>query len=157
MKFEAIKDIEAPVDLVFRAVSDFAHMERAALRRGLEVQPLAQSDLDGALKGWKMRFVFRNKPRNATTRLIEITANHGYIVEGICGGIHGTAVVDVVPLSKKRTRLKIAVDTKAKTLSARLVLQSLKIARKRLQQKFLKRIGKLAQELEDGFQTGRLI
>lgn len=156
MKFVTNEDIEAPIEMVFRAVSDFANYERSALRRGLEVQPIEEDALEGALQGWKIAFEYRKKDRLALARLTEVIQDQGYTVLGTIGGIHGAMVVDLVALSKKRTRLKVTMETSAKTLSARLLLQSMKLAKTRLNQRFEKRVGLMAQDLEDGFKSGKL-
>lgn len=157
MKFVTNEDIEAPIELVFRAVSDFANYERSALRRGVEVHPADQNELEGALQGWKIAFNYRGKKRHAVARLTDLDSGQGYTIAGVTGGINGNMVVDLVALSKKRTRLKVTMETSANTLSGRLLLQSMKLAKTKLNQRFEKRVGLMAQDLEDGFKAGKLV
>lgn len=157
MKFETNEDIEAPIEMVYRAVSDFANYERSALRRGIEVRPADAEELEGASQGWKVAFTYRGKEREALARLTNLVQNQGYTISGVSGGIHGNMVVDLVALSKKRTRLRVTMETGAKTLSGRLLLQTMKLAKGKLTQRFEKRVGLMAQDLEDGFRTGKLV
>lgn len=156
MKFVTTEDIEAPADLVFRSVSDFANYERSALRRGLEVHALTADKLEDAVQGWVIGFQYRGKKREAIARLGAFVAGSGYQIAGNSGGIFGTMDVELVALSKKRTRLTVTMETGAKTLSARLLLQSMKLAKTKLNQRFAKRVGVMAQELEDGYKAGKL-
>lgn len=156
MIFVTTEDIEAPIDLVYRSVSDFDAFERSALRRGLEVQPLDEEVLEGAVRGWNVVFQYRGKQRESTARLVDVVPDQGFTINGNSGGIHGSMVVDLVALSKMRTRLKVSMDVGAKTLSSRLLLQSMKLAKTKLSQRFEKRVSIMAQELEDGFKSGKI-
>lgn len=156
MNFVTTEDIEAPIDIVYRAFSDFDSFERSALRRGLQVLPIGQDDLGGAVRGWNVVFQFRGKKRETAARLLEVVQDQGFTISGVTGGIDGAMVVDLVALSKMRTRLKVSMDVSAKTLSSRLLLQSMKLAKTKLSQRFEKRVSTMAQELEDGFKAGKV-
>lgn len=157
MEFVTNEDIEAPIDLVYRAVSDFANYERSALRRGLEVAPAGENELNGALQGWQVTFMYRGKKRDALIRLTDLIQDQGYTILASTGGIYGSMVIDLVALSKKRTRLRVTMTSGAKTLSGRLLLQSMKLTKGKLTQRFEKRVGLMAQDLEDGLKAGKLV
>ena len=55
---------------------------------------------------------------------------------------------DLVAMSKTRTRMNFALDTRPKTVPARLMIQSLKLARHSMLKRFRKRIADFASDLE---------
>lgn len=69
-------------------------------------------------------------------------------------GIMGDTRVDLVQLSPRRTRLEATVDLSAKTLSSRLLLQSFKLARSTLAQRFKKRVASFADDVADKYKSG---
>ncbi len=64
-------------------------------------------------------------------------------------GLDGTMALDLVPLSQRRTRMSVALEIKPKTLSARLMVQSMKLAKTNLTKRFKLRVAHYAKELED--------
>jgi hypothetical protein len=60
--------------------------------------------------------------------------------------------VDLVELSRARTRLQVGIEMKAVTMTSKLLLQSMKLAKASLDRKFAKRIGDFAQEIEQRHQ-----
>ncbi len=64
-------------------------------------------------------------------------------------GLEVLTRMDLVALSRSRTRITLAVDLEPKTLSGRLLVQSMKLARGNLAKKFQVRAAEYAKELED--------
>ena len=60
-------------------------------------------------------------------------------------------IVELVALSRGRTRLSFVADVHPKNLGARLVLQSLKLAKASVTRRFEQRIATYARELEDRY------
>jgi len=149
MKFSAREDIEATMDQVFAAVSDFEGHERSALRRGVEVSAYSMQHKGEACRAWDLGFRYRGKPREAT--MILETCDEPNLIGAIfnIGGLEGIANVELMALSRTRTRLTVAVEVSPKTLSAKLLVQSMKLAKTGLTQRFKQRVGKMAQEIED--------
>ena len=148
MRFSAREDIEAPIDHVFRAVTDFDGFERQALRRGADVQRQDTYGKPGVGSEWQLRFPFRGKDRNVTARMSEFEAPNGFRTQTNSGGIEGLVSLDLVALSPRRTRMQISIDLTPRTLSARLLVQSLKFAKSNLNKKFSNRIWQFAQDME---------
>ncbi|MDG1354009.1 MAG: hypothetical protein P8P70_12775 [Sulfitobacter sp.] len=62
--------------------------------------------------------------------------------------------IELVALSKSRTRLMVSFDIKPLNLSARLLVQSLKLAKTSLTKKFKLRVAEFAKTLEDRHKRG---
>ncbi len=153
MKLTTKEDTEVPIEVAFKAVSDFASFERSALRREVEVEPFQNED--GA-RAWNIGFNFRGKARKMTAHVAEFDAPNGYTLAGTSGGLEGELDIELVALSKKRTRITVTMHSRANTLAARLLLQSIKLAKNNLNRRFRKRVAKLATDLEDRYAHGQI-
>ena len=60
-------------------------------------------------------------------------------------------VVELVPLSRVRTRVAMDVELNPKNLPAKLLVQSLKLARKNLSKRLNERLASYAAEVESRF------
>ena len=63
MKFSTKEDIEAPIDAVFDMLCEFDQFERAAMRRGAEVQRVDQLAAPATGMKWEAAFDMRGKRR----------------------------------------------------------------------------------------------
>jgi hypothetical protein len=149
MKFSAREDIEAPIDYVFRQVTDFEGFERAAMRRGADVEKFAGGAMDGVGTSWKVGFDFRGKARVMDGKLVELSSPNWMKFDGKLSGLQVELAIELVELSKRRTRLSVTTDLTPSTLSARLLLQSLKLAKNSLTKKYKMRVATFATDLED--------
>ena len=149
MKFSTKEDIEAPIDFVFDAVSDFQSFERAALRRGAEVQRVDTLQSAGVGLTWEAQFRFRGRKRDIRIEVtqFERPTSLGCVYETQL--LSGTLDVDLVALSRNRTRLSVESNFAPRNLTARLLVQSLKLARSSLDKKFRFRVAHFAKELEE--------
>lgn len=148
MKLSKREDIEAPLEVVFRAVSDFNSFERAALRRGIEVSRGDDRAVPGPGMIWKVRAEIRNRPRDIAIRLVGWAPDTAIVLHADSTGVLATMTVDLVALSRQRTRLQVGLEMKAATLTARLLIQSMKLAKSSLDKRFGKRVTEFAREIE---------
>ena len=150
MKFSTREDIEAPVDHVFAEVSDFAGFERRALRHGADITRLDEGPCRVG-SSWDILFTFRQRERRMRATLVELDAPHHYRVDAMSDGLTVTTNVELVRLSRGRTRVSVAMDLRAKSLTARLLLQSMKLAKVKLNKRFKARIVEFAEDIEDAY------
>lgn len=148
MQFATKEDIDAPIGDVFREVSNFAVIERMALRRGVEVRRLDDLPFPGAGAAWEARFRARGRKRTAHLEITEFTAPESLTCLTKVGGISATLVVTLIALSRNRTRISLATDLRASDLSSRLLLQSLKLARGTLTRRYHLRVAEYARDLQ---------
>lgn len=154
MQFSAQQDIEAPIESVFAAVTDFDGFTTQALRRGAEVARL--DDLSGPCAGmtWQVGFDFRGKRRDMRIELLEVVQPGELKLRSATSGLDGHMTLNLVALSRRRTRLGIEIELAPKTLSARLLIQSLKLARSSLSKRLYKRLQGFARAMEENDRHG---
>jgi len=151
MKFESKEDIDAPIQQVFEMLTDFDGFERAALRRGAEVQRVDELEEIGPGVAWDLSFMMRGKLRNIRLTLSEYDPPNGMLFIGGGQGLEGQLVLELVALSRTRTRMTLAIELSPTTLAARLVLQSLKLGRSKNQSKFHLPVADFANELKERY------
>lgn len=151
MQFSAKQDIEVPIESVFAAVTDFDGFTTQALRRGAEV--VRVDTLTGPCAGmtWQVGFEFRGKRRDMEIELLEVVRPSDLKMRSTTSGLDGHMTLELVALSKQRTRLGIELELAPNTLSARLLIQSLKLARGSLSKRLRKRLEGFARATEERF------
>lgn len=149
MKFATKEDIAAPIDDVFAIVSDFDSFERAAMRRGAEVQRTDTLRAPGIGMTWRTRFMLRGRERSMTVSLSSFDPPNQLVFDGTSANLEGQMMIELVALSRQRTRMSVSLKLTPKTLAARLLVQSLKLARSNLTRKFHLRVADFAKDIED--------
>jgi len=151
MKFSTKEDVEAPIAETFEMLCDFEMFERAAMRRGAEVQRTDTKAVPGVGMGWRSAFNMRGKPRQVDLEMVTFERPHEMVLECVSQGLLTELTIELVALSKKRTRIMVSCDIKPQSLSARLLVQSLKLAKTSLTKKFKLRVAEFAKSLEDRY------
>ena len=147
MKFSSKEDIETPIDRVFEQLTNFEMFERAAIRRGVEIERergIAQPVVGMA---WKARFEMRGRSREARVELMHLDRPNTMRFDAIGKGVDGSFFIDLLPLSPRSTRMSVVLDIEPKTLSARLLIQSMKLAKTNLTKRFRKKVWEFAKTL----------
>jgi hypothetical protein len=155
MKVTSRHDIEVPIAFVFETLTDFNSWERSAMRRGADVVRTDNMTTVTAGLAWLLRFRFRGKDRKLAVRLtgIDAPARVSFAMDGAL--FDATSVIDLMELGPNRTRLVMVGEAKPKTLGARLMLQSLRLARNRVQRHVDRRVTTIADEVIDRYRTSR--
>ncbi len=148
MKLSTQQDVEAPIEKVFEAVSDFDQFERTLLKRGAKVERVDELKKAAAGMAWDINFSFRGRKRDAKAVIDELKTPEKVKATAISSGVHGLLDVELRALSNDRTRMKIGVDMKPKTLPARILIQSLKLAQNSLKDRFKNRVAEFAKDIE---------
>ncbi|MFL4469807.1 SRPBCC family protein [Tateyamaria armeniaca] len=152
MKFSAREDISAPIQQVFDDLCDFETFERLAMRRGAQLQRTDTLTRPGVGMQWHVTYRMRGRKREFDLELVEFEAPNQMVFDAKSSGIDATFSVDLIALSQSRTRMAIALDMTPLNLSARLLIQSLKLAKSNLSKRFKDRVGEYAKGLEDRLQ-----
>ncbi|NVO58175.1 SRPBCC family protein [Rhodobacteraceae bacterium B1Z28] len=148
MQFSAREDIEAPINSVFDMVSDFERFERMAMRRGIDVRRTPGGLPVATGTAWETEFKMRGKPRQMSVLMTDCERPAQMRFEASSKGMMGITTVDFLALSQRRTRLSVEMSLAAKSLPARLLLQSMKLGQSRFRRQFQLRLSEFARELE---------
>lgn len=148
MKFSTREDIEAPAEAVFAAVSDFAAFERAALRRGVEVARSDPSAAPGPGLTWSVRFRLRGRMRRMVCTLDHFDPPNALVCALDGGSFRGAMTVNLVALSRGRTRMAVQLEIRPQTIAARLMIQTARLSRGRWARRFEERVRAFAAAIE---------
>ena len=149
MKFSTKEDIEAPIEDVFAMLSEFEAFERSAIRRGVELQRVGTHVGPGVGMTWVANFPLRGKQRELRLELMQFDAPETMRFQGMMQGLETDMTLALVALSPRRTRLSVELTLKPRSLPARLLVQSLKLAKGNLDKKFKLRVAEYARALEE--------
>lgn len=151
MKFVTKEDIDCPIAHVFAQAADFAGFERQALRRGANVRRTDQKPQFGLGSGWDVIFKFRGKDRQMHAVVTGWDPPNGYTVQSTSAGIQGTVLVELVALSRSRTRLSLSIELVPNTIGARIMVQSLRLARGTMQRRLDLRMADYASDIVERY------
>lgn len=148
MKLSGRTDIGAPLDAAFAFMSDFEGWERAALRRGADVTRTDKLKKPGPGMTWHVRFAWRGRERELQIKIVTLDPA-GHLTVAFDGpATEGQLNAELVSMAAKRTRLLMQLEAKPRTLAARLFIQSLKLAKTRVQKRFDGRLAQIAADIE---------
>lgn len=156
MKLTAKSDVEAPAAFVYEQLADFGGWERAAMRRGADVMRQDGLTKVGPGMTWATQFKYRGKDRLITIRLDAMKLNSHLALTGVSRLVDGVMTIDVLDLAAKRTRIEVRLDMKPKTFAARLYIQTMRLARARVERTFSQRVSQLAVEIENRFRPAKV-
>jgi carbon monoxide dehydrogenase subunit G len=151
MKFSTKEDIEAPAEAVFDMLCDFESFERSAMRRGAEVQRLDSLTTPGVGMAWHAVFQLRGKRREIELEMVTFERPNEIVLESTSQGLIGQMSFELMALSRSRTRVSVELEVKPLNLSARLLVQSLKLAKGSLTRKYKLRVGEYAKGMEERY------
>ncbi len=153
MKLTIKQDIDVPADFAYAQLADFESWERAAMRRGIEVDRTDKLKAPGQGMSWATRFRYRGRERNLSLK-VERMDGEGQVGFSVSSAqSDGTMGVEVVSMAARSTRVFVNIEVLPKTFTAKLFVQSLKLAKSRLDKKLTQRAAAFAAEIEDRYRN----
>ncbi len=151
MKLTAKTDLEAPLFFLYACIADTDYWEREAVRRGVAIERPADVPLKRTGAVWLVQVPFRGRLRKFQLRIDSMVQDQSMTFSFEGQSMTGTAQLETKALSARRSRLRVTVEVKPKTLTARLFLNTLRLARRPAEARFEKRLGQLAARIEDRY------
>ena len=148
MQFTGKEDIEKPIDEVFDAVTDYEAFEKQVMRRGHEITRLDAQSSGGVGMSWKMRIPVRGTLRELTATVSRYDRPDHVALDLRIGGLDAVVNVELIALSPKRTRMSLEIELMPRSITSRVLVQSLRLKRASLTKTLRKRLGEFAEHLE---------
>ena len=148
MKFSTKEDIEASMADAFALFADFDQFERSALRRGAQVRRTGSLKRKDVGMCWDAGFKFRGKARKVSAELIAYNPNDGYEMDSQSPDLSAIASLELMSLSKSGTRATFSVELKPKSLSGRLMIQTMRLGKSRLDKRYRIKASDFARIIE---------
>jgi len=153
MQLTAKEDIEAPVEFVTSVLTDFEMWERAAMRRGADVDRLDTLRKPGAGMEWKIGFDYRGKKRKVDLKLMTLIPDQSLVFDCMAGPAEAILSIEMAEMGPRRTRVVVNLDIKPRTLAARLFLQSMRLAKAKVTRRFALRLSQTGADIEDRYKA----
>ncbi len=151
MKLTSKENIEVPIEQVFDMLIDFDRHERSAMRRGADILRSDKAGQAGVGVAWDVSFAFRGKARKLALEVVEFDRPYEMTLQAKMQGLDSTISLQLVALSRTLTRLNVSADFTPQTLSARLMVQSFKLAKSSISKRFDSRLADQARDMEDRY------
>ncbi|MCJ8140404.1 SRPBCC family protein [Falsirhodobacter halotolerans] len=151
MKFTSHADIAAPPGFVFADMTDFEGWETAVRKRNTTLSRSAGPIRPGTT--WDARFRLRGKDRAMTITLVSVEPDRRIHLTLVDPSLHVDIVLDLIEVAANASRLAATVDLRPQNLTARLLVQSLRLARGNIQGQLDQRIRTYANRVAQDFRA----
>ena len=148
MKFSTRRDVDLPADRLFDAAADFNHIERMLVRRGVRVQ--RADPAQGSPMAWDLSFDWRGRARELSLTVTRFDRPELLEMRGHSDAFELTLAAAVVALSRSRSRLNLEVEVKPRSLKSRLLLQTAKLSKSRIDRVFADRVADYVASVTSG-------
>lgn len=148
MQISHTEELDAPIGHVFAACTDFADFKRRAEARGARITRKDDLEAAGVGLSWTVATKLHGRDRLIEVEVVAFEPPETMTLRSRAGGVDGLAVLDLREIRGGRTQLGLAIDLKAESFPARLVLQTVKLARARLKRQMRQRLSAFAQRVE---------
>ncbi len=135
MKFKVSEDVDAPIGLVWEQFTDFSGFENEARGRGVELTRTGNWAETREGVEWRGAATVRGKRRTITAKVVRLVTEDICAIDSRIGGMDCNYEMSFVALSPEVTRVSMELNLSANTLTARLFLQTMKLARGRISQR----------------------
>ena len=149
MKFSMREDVEVPVDQAFASICDFDAYERSGMRRGAEVRRVDDLSKPGVGMTWATSIKMHGKKRDLELEMTHFDQPTEICVLSSINGINGTGQIELLAMSRGRTRILVEFELKPTNLSAHRLVQLLKLAKNSLTKCYKLRVAEFAKNIED--------
>ena len=152
MEMNTKQDIDAPVEFVYDYLTNFESHQKRAILAGIDVKP----NLTGPeVYSWNLDFEWRNKERKMKLMVANLQRPESMTLSVDSSNLLAEVDLKLLELSPKLTRMRVKASINGKTLRARLMVQSARLAKQTIQKRLKNRLAGLGSEIEFDYLQSR--
>lgn len=155
MKFKVSEDVDAPADITWARFTDFSGIEADVVGRGTELSRVGNWTEATEGCSWRGSAKIRGRVRPVTSEISALEGPGRCEITTTIGGMEAVYEMTFLSLREDMTRVQVVLDLSANTLSARLALQTLKLARGRVMQRLQGLLARQGNLAEDDYRRSR--
>ena len=153
MEFSAEHDMKAPIEFVYDQTTDFAALETYIMSAGAFVERTDEAEEVGPGMSWRVEGSVRGRHRVIDIELKELVKQETLGYEIKSKDMTTQMIVELVPLDRDTTRIVSRILPEAHSISARLILQSARLAQRTLERRLKKRLSNYGEQIEQRYQS----
>jgi len=151
VKIEYHEDVNAPAEFVYRRLTDVARHERQAQARGATVTRVGAVTAVVAGAEWDIAFDYRGRRREGKVAIAGLTPPQRIVLDASSGGLDIRIVISLVALSPRITRVQVSANLVARTITAKLLVQSLRLAHGSVTSRLQRRLRGMCDEIDTAY------
>ena len=147
MKLTAKADIAAPIDLAFEGLRDPDRLEQTVRARGGSIRRNPAGPMTKGTQ-WDARIAFRGASRHVNFIVTRLDAPKAMRFQGNGAAFDITVDVELAVVGASTTLLTVTTQGEPRTLPARIMMQSLKLAHGQMLARYRAQVVDYVAELE---------
>lgn len=147
--------INAPAEFVYDYLTDFGEFESVLLSLGAYIERRDNLSEDGIGMKWAIEGDYRGKFREVELTLVGMAPPEMLAFESNSKDLRSEITVDLTDHTDQ-TSLELIIAPFPKTISAKLIFQSVKLAKKAVEGRLTSRLGDLATQIEAQYQASQV-
>ncbi|MEM1430293.1 MAG: SRPBCC family protein [Pseudomonadota bacterium] len=154
MELTTTEHVAIPIEAVWAEATNFAQFEAGLIKRGVALERKGDGDA-GEGTAWEAVVPVSGRKLNAKAHIARMEAPNELRFEGSGTGIEGHVAARLTSLDANTTQIDMTIGLQAKAMGAQVILQPLRLAKKKLQKQLNTQMGRIARGMEERYAAAR--
>lgn len=135
MKFDYKTTINVPVEFAYARLTDFDKFEKEGFGNISKFKPVGDIAAPAIGAKWKLRSEFQGRQRSFSLQLRELIENESVVLGNGSDKFDVEASFGLSKVDPENTGFVFEINASAKTITGRLIMQTMQLARSRIEKK----------------------
>ncbi len=147
--------INVPQAFAFEKATDFARFEREGFGKLSPFEPRSEIKAPGIGARWRTSSEFQGRPRRFSLELFKLDGPEAMVLGNKSEKYDIEAHFLFKEIGEEETEFTFHLDAKAQSITAKLILQTIQLARGRIEKSMQTEFEKMALNMEEAFDESR--